>query len=110
MTPAALQSDPAGLAEALQGPAPAVAAKPAALRAAKWYMRLVVHRRVVNVRHARVQPVGDGQPALLVWGFNAGRQAVFAVVREFDGVILVFGDIIRPNLPLMKAVGRLVFR
>src|SRR5689334_12027058 len=48
-TAAAIQRDPARLGEGLQRPAPAVLADAGGLEAAERHMRLVIHRRAIDV-------------------------------------------------------------
>jgi hypothetical protein len=58
------------------------------LGAAEGHMRLVVHRRAVDVAHAGFQPRAIASARFLVAGHDARRQPVFGVVVERDGLFV----------------------
>ena len=59
MRAAPLQGQPAKLSKDLHGGPAAVTSEAAVFDAAKRYMRLVIHRAVIDVRHARLQAMGN---------------------------------------------------
>ena len=67
-TPAALQRDPPRFGKDLGRPAAAMATHAGRLDAAERHMRLIVHRLAVDVAHAGLQRVGDGQATVFITG------------------------------------------
>ena len=71
MSSAPLQGKPAQFREGLDGCLSAVPTDAAIFHAAKRNMRLVIHRAVINVGHARLQTMGKGQAFFLIAGDDA---------------------------------------
>ena len=76
-----------GFGEGFHGPAPAVAPQAGSFHAAEGGMGFVVHRAVVDVRHAGFQAVRQFQAMLFVRGDDGGGQAVVALVGQRHGFV-----------------------
>ena len=89
MSGLALNRDPAQLGETVYAGLAAETAVSGRAHPAEGHLRLVVHGGAVDVADARSDPAGDGEPSRRIACENGGRQAIVAIVRHADGVLLV---------------------
>src|SRR6185437_14767290 len=59
--------------------------------ATKGHLRLIVHRRAVDMAHAGADLTRHAQPPSGIAGEHRGRETVFAVIRQTNGFPLILG-------------------